>query len=411
MSTTEERRRLRESIRREADRRGIAAFLVGGTVRDILRRRVPRDLDVAIEGDAVGFARAWGRQTGAVVEVSTAFGTATATIGGGRTARRVDFSSTREESYRHPGALPEVRPARIDADLARRDFTVNAMAIALSGARPGALLDPYGGKIDLHRGVIRMLHPRSPHDDPTRAYRAVRFAHRLGFRIDGATRRWIEEARDEGAFARVSGDRLRRELFLLFGEGAPAATAASLARLGLDRAIDPAFSLSASVRRRLATLERMPAKVRGDARAWAALFLCGLEPDPEQRRRIGSRLGLTGARKEEWMRWPDDLGKAKDLLARRGPLSELAVLARAWSPEEFLAVSAALPADGRERLRRARRKGEALRLTIRGEDLKRSGVRPGPGIGRALDSTWRARVDGRIGRSEELEFALDEASR
>jgi hypothetical protein len=99
------------------------------------------------------------------------------------------------------------------------------------------------------------------------------------------------------------------------------------------------------------------------------------------------------------------------LLARRAPASDLAALARDWSTEEALAIAASLPAGARRKLVDARRRGSSLKLSIRGEDLKRSGVVPGPVIGRALERTWRARVDGRIGRAEELAFALREGSR
>ena len=410
MSTTEDRRILEASIRREADRRGWTAYLVGGTVRDRLRRRVPRDIDVAVEGDAVALALEWARRRGAEANISAAFGTASVSIAGGKKPFRVDFSSTRGETYRHPGALPDVFPAGIEADLGRRDFTVNAMAIPLNGPAAGSLVDPYGGKPDLARGIIRMLHPRSPHDDPTRAYRAVRFALRLGFRIEPTTRAWIEAARAAGAFDRVSGDRLRRELLLLFEEVPPAAAAAALSRLGIDRAIDPAFRGSVA-RRRLSRLGERGLAPRGESAAWTALLLWLLEGAREDRRRVADRLGLAGSRRDEWLRAPSDRAAAQDLLAARAPASALAALARDWSPEELLAIAASFPADPRRRLLDARRRGAALKLSIRGEDLKRSGVAPGPVIGRALDRTWRARVDGRIGRADELAFAIREGSR
>jgi tRNA nucleotidyltransferase (CCA-adding enzyme) len=411
MSTTEDRRSLEASIRREADRLGWTVYLVGGTVRDRLRRRAPRDIDVAVEGDAVALAVEWARRRGAEAVTAAAFGTASVTIGRGMRPLRIDFSSARGETYRHPGALPDVFPAGIEADLARRDFTVNAMAVPLNGPAAGSLVDPYGGKSDLARRVVRMLHPRSPHDDPTRAYRAVRFALRLGFRIEPGTRAWIEAARDAGAFARVSGDRLRRELLLLLGEVPPAAAAAALSRLGLDRAIDPALTASAATRRRLSPLGRGALSARGESAGWTALLLWLIDGAREDRRRVADRLGLAGSRRDEWLRAPADRSAARDLLAARAPASALAALARDWSPEELLAIAASFPPAPRRKLLEARRRGAALKLSIRGEDLKRSGLAPGPVIGRALERTWRARVDGRIGRADELAFALREGTR
>src|SRR5450759_2347145 len=188
-------KQIRESVGREATRAGVVAYLVGGAVRDQIRRRPVRDLDIAIEGDAIAFARDWARRSGGTFASSSEFGTAAVDFGP-RAARviRVDFSSTRAETYASPAALPRVRPAVIAEDLARRDFTINAMAIPLNGPASGVLLDPSGGRADLQRGIVRMLHARSPHDDPTRAFRAVRFAMRLGFRVEPKTRGWIAHA-------------------------------------------------------------------------------------------------------------------------------------------------------------------------------------------------------------------------
>ena len=408
MSTTEAFRRLRDSIRREAEARGVTAYLVGGTVRDFLRRRVPRDLDVAIEGDAVAFARAWAAREGGSLASASAFGTATVTVARKPRPVRVDFSSTRGETYRHPGALPDVFAAGIQADLARRDFTVNAMAIALTGPFSGAVLDPYGGREDLRRGIIRMLHPGSPHDDPTRAFRAVRFALRLDFRLAPETRRWIRDAGSAGADRAVSGDRLRRELFLLFDEQPPSVAVAALAALDLHRAIDAALAPTAAVRRRLQRLSRMTVGIPMETRRWAALFAWCLDVSPEERKRVGGRLAIEGERLTALLRAPDDRRRLVGLLTRHARPSEVGALSRSWPEEEVLAVASALSPDRRERFARARRRAASVRLGIGGEDLTRSGLAPGPAIGRALERTWRARVDGRIRRAEELDFAVRE---
>jgi Asp-tRNA(Asn)/Glu-tRNA(Gln) amidotransferase A subunit family amidase len=98
----------------------------------------------------------------------------------------------RSETYPRPGALPEVRPAGIDEDLARRDFTVSALAVPL--ADPGALIDHHGGVDDLRAGLLRVLHDRSFVDDPTRALRAARYAARLGFAVEAMTLAQLVEA-------------------------------------------------------------------------------------------------------------------------------------------------------------------------------------------------------------------------
>ena len=132
-------------------------------------RPVSGDLDVAVDAELDPILE----RLGLPARRHERFGTATVHLGG----RGIDLARTRTERYPEPGALPEVEPAGIEADLSRRDFTVNAMALPL--AEPGALLDPFGGAADLRSGTLRVLHDASFADDPTRAIRAARYASRL----------------------------------------------------------------------------------------------------------------------------------------------------------------------------------------------------------------------------------------
>jgi tRNA nucleotidyltransferase (CCA-adding enzyme) len=190
------------------------AWLVGGAVRDLLLGAGSVDLDVAIEGDARSVARELASRLDGEAREHERFGTATVRAGG----LTVDLASTRRETYPQPGALPEVAEASLDEDLARRDFTVNAIAASLAADRVGELRDPHGGRADLDAGVIRVLHPRSFADDPTRLLRAVRYESRLGFRMDPETERLAREAIAAGALSTVSGARIRDELLDLLGE-------------------------------------------------------------------------------------------------------------------------------------------------------------------------------------------------
>lgn len=398
--------RIPESIGREADGAGVIAYLVGGAVRDSLRRRRVRDIDVAIEGDAVGFARAWARAAGGRFAASSAFGTAAVELGPGAAALRVDFASSRAESYPSPAALPRVRPAPIAEDLARRDFTINAMAVALNGPGKGRLLDPFGGRADLAHGIVRMLHSASARDDPTRAYRAVRFALRLGFRIAPETRRWIAEAIDSGAFEYLSGDRLRREILLLFAEHSPSIAVRAIVFLRLERTISPRLGAGAASRRRLQRVEAL-ARRAGRARDWPALLAWSLDLPEADRRAAAARLGLAGEPLREFCDAGQRASQAREA-ARGKRLSALAAVSRDWPIDTVLASASALAPAAASRLLRARSLASRLRLRISGEDLRRSGVLPGPAIGRALEETWRARIDRRILPAQELPFALEE---
>jgi tRNA nucleotidyltransferase (CCA-adding enzyme) len=220
---------------------GAAAYAVGGPVRDLLRGEPSRDADIAVEGDAVAVARRLAEILGAArVTVHRAFGTAVVRAGG----FRIDLAGTRSETYPHPAALPVVSPAGIDADLARRDFTVNSLAAGLSGPRAGELLDPYGGRADLEAGTIRILHPGSFRDDPTRIFRAARYAARLGFALAEETDARAREAVGEGLVGELSASRVRAEVVALLGESA--ATVAAALRiaesLGLLAAVGPGLA-------------------------------------------------------------------------------------------------------------------------------------------------------------------------
>src|SRR3954452_22209108 len=137
---------------------GTPIYLVGGAVRDLLLGQERTDLDIAVEGDA----SALGRRLGGEIRTHERFATATVHTDG----LELDLATARSESYPEPGALPEVRPATLTDDLARRDFTLNAMAVPLAG--DPELIDPHGGLADLERGTLRVLHERSFVDDPTR---------------------------------------------------------------------------------------------------------------------------------------------------------------------------------------------------------------------------------------------------
>ncbi|HLN81360.1 MAG TPA: poly(A) polymerase, partial [Thermoanaerobaculia bacterium] len=286
-----------------ARERGIALYLVGGAVRDLLLGRPRRivDVDLVVESDAAGFARELSRRTGSAVKLHGRFGTA---VLEGPSGDRLDVATARAEDYERPGALPRVKSGSIDDDLARRDFTVNSMAIEIARAGRPRLLDPFGGREDLSQGLVRMLHPRSPFDDPTRAFRAVRYANRLGFRIERGTRRWIREAVGKRVLEAVSGDRVRREIALLFSERGRAAAARQLAALGLAAAVHPSLRYDAAAGRRLRAAERL-ATASGLDTTWVVYLLSWMGETRERAAEgIAARLNLPREAAAAVRGWP-----------------------------------------------------------------------------------------------------------
>ena len=372
------------------------AYLVGGAVRDLLRGASSVDLDVVVEGDALGFARTLAERLRGEAVFHARFGTATVRADG----LAVDLARARRELYRQPGALPEVEPAALEDDLARRDFTINAMAAALSGDQRGALRDPHGGLDDLRAGRVRVLHDRSFSDDPTRLLRGIRYEARLGYALEPDTEAWAREAVRLGALRTVSGPRLREELLRLLGEVEAPAALERMRELGVDRALHPALRTAAEP----AASAMLGALETGADRVLAALaalvhpaasaleqWLDGLGFDAERRTRV-VRAGRSAPDLVSLLRVP------------RSP-SELHRLLHG-EPPEALALAMALGAPP-EPILRYLHELSGVRLEVTGDDLVAAGIPPSPVIGRALRETLRRKLDGEVsGRRQELELAI-----
>ncbi|XSG77765.1 CCA tRNA nucleotidyltransferase [Herpetosiphon llansteffanensis] len=172
---------------------GLACYVVGGCVRDWLLERPVGDIDLVVEGDAIALAEAWATVWPDQLHTHPPFGTATLSWLDAGALVSLDLISARREHYPQSAALPVVSFAGLADDLARRDFTINCLALKLAN-QPTSIIDPHNGLADLERGLIRVLHERSFIDDPTRILRALRFAARLAFRLEPATAVLLQQA-------------------------------------------------------------------------------------------------------------------------------------------------------------------------------------------------------------------------
>ncbi len=209
-------------------------YLVGGFARDLLLQKPVNDLDVIVEGNAIQLGDELVRKYGGKLTAHQKFFTAIWHLPSDTsdTSDTLDLITARVESYKQAGALPTVKPAAIEDDIARRDFTINAMAICLDAEHFGDLIDLLGGQNDLAQGLIRVLHPRSFVDDPTRIFRAVRYEQRYGFTIEPDTLELIDQEAIE-ALSKLSGERIRHEFDLIFEEDNAAAMLFRLKELGI----------------------------------------------------------------------------------------------------------------------------------------------------------------------------------
>jgi tRNA nucleotidyltransferase (CCA-adding enzyme) len=375
-------------------------YLVGGAVRDLLRGSRAVDIDIAVEGDARSVARTLAERLDGAMREHERFGTATVLAD----ELAFDLATTRTETYDEPGALPRVTRASLDDDLKRRDFTVNAMAVALTGDDLGHLYDPCGGLADLEAGVVRILHPGSFLDDPTRLLRALRYEARLGFRMDEDTERAARAALAEEAMSTVSGARVRDELMDLLSEHDAPAGVERMRDLGLDRALHPALRPDPEL---VASASLGAAAIGADRALSALAALCAVAPE---------QLDLWIADLQLDARDRDAVARAArvaprladELRDREHTPSELAALL-GDEPPEALALALALRAPAEPVLRWVTELSH-VKLEIGGADLLAAGVPESPAVGRALRETLRRKLDGLVsGRDEELRTALEVA--
>ena len=218
-----------------ADQLGINAYLVGGSVRDLLRGEENLDIDIVVEGDGISFAKTFGRKLNAKVRIHERFGTAKIITDN----LKLDVATARTEYYESPASLPKVETSSIKKDLYRRDFTINTLAVKLNLKNFGLLIDFFGGQRDLREKIIRVIHNLSFIEDPTRAFRAIRFSERFGFKLSKHTETLIKSTLKLDLFSRLSGARLYEELLLAFRETEPVKTLKTLSEFGLLKVIHP----------------------------------------------------------------------------------------------------------------------------------------------------------------------------
>jgi tRNA nucleotidyltransferase (CCA-adding enzyme) len=395
-SLSPESRALIEKAGQLALERRLAIYLVGGVVRDILLGRANSDLDLVVEGNAVELAESLAKEIGGRLVIHRRFGTAKI-----RTENlTIDLAMARAESYDHPGALPNVRPGSIQDDLARRDFTVNAMALRLDPGDFGKLVDPFGGQKDLESQLIRILHDRSFIDDATRMLRAVRYEQRFGFRLEASTESLLRQ--NVAMLRSISGDRARHELELILKEERPEKALKRAAELGLLGEMHPALKGNGWLKKRFekareATLPPSPAL------CFALLtYSLGVKECEDfiarlKMPRAVSRVILDTARLRERMPSLDSL----DLLP-----SAVHELLREYSPTSVLAC--AIASDSalvQERLHLYLDRWRHIRTSLDGNALQKLGVPSGPRLGEMLKALHEAKLDGKT-RSKEDETEL-----
>jgi tRNA nucleotidyltransferase (CCA-adding enzyme) len=384
-------------------------YLVGGAVRDLLLGEPGFDVDIAVEGDGIAFAEDLAERLKGHVRPHEKFGTAVVVAhdaAGGR--QRVDVASTRSESYAYPAALPKVEHAGIRSDLARRDFTINAMAVSLKPETYGDLLDFFGGMIDLAARRIVVLHNLSFIEDPTRVLRAIRYENRYGLRMDEHSLNLARACCAMDLVGDLSSARLRDELVALLEEEKIEFSLRRMAELGLTPSIHSRLRVGATTRElvRRGDRARTAHALESEVPRWRLRLVWMLRDlEPEEIGAWAERMRIRRNDAEVLERAHVVGRRLVDRVARGPSEADLYEFARG-EPLEAVLAAVALDETGiaAERLGRFLDVTRHVKLAIGGEDLLEIGFDASPEMGEVLRSVLHLKLNGVV-RSRDDELA------
>lgn len=394
-----------------------SAYVVGGFVRDLFLYRHNEDIDIVIEGDGIAFAKRFSHLYEARFNTHEKFGTAVIIFPDGF---KIDVASARREYYQSPAALPTVEMSSIKMDLFRRDFTINTLSVALNPPAFGHLIDFFGAQRDLKEKVIRILHNLSFVEDPTRAFRAVRFEQRFGFTIGKLTASLIENAVRMDFFKQLAGCRIFSELSHILKEDNPIPCLIRLNDYHLLAVVDPAFVLNDKLIEFLNAAKKVISWfdllfTEETYPKWAVYFLVmlrhmdeikaeeicrRLELAPKHRRLfIQDRLSAEARLNRLYRTMP---GKASDIHRELHDLKieHILYIMAITTHQRLIKDISAYVTEFRH-----------VRLSVSGKDLAALGIPPSPVYGKILGAVMEAKLNGRVTtRDQELELLKKHAA-
>ncbi|MEO8286353.1 MAG: hypothetical protein ABI670_07925 [Chloroflexota bacterium] len=385
---------------------GWEVYLVGGYARDCLLKIPDYDIDISVVGDALELTRLLAAETSARLDIHDSFGTATLLVDAGQFD--IDVVTARRERYEQPGALPTVDAGTILDDMARRDFTINAMAVAVTQDGFGPFLDPHDGLLDLRAKLIRVLHDGSFQDDPTRILRAVKLAVRLGFKIELGTLELILQAIRDDAISTVSTERVVRELLLILGEPKAGDMLVELEKLGVLRALHPLLTW-AYPDGSMGPAEEVQMSKEARRDSYLAVLGAELAGEPEEAEAVARLLRLSSPQ----IRLLRDSAHLATIWPQLGADElEPSHLYRLLQPIDTSTLEAytRIPALSKDsvawgRLHDYLGRLRHIKTSLNGDYLREHGVTPGPIYRRVLGALLDAKLDGKLStRKDEERF-------
>jgi tRNA nucleotidyltransferase (CCA-adding enzyme) len=380
-----------------ADKRSTGLYLVGGIVRDLFLKRPNLDLDIVAEEDAPRLAK----ELAGEFKVKATFHTRFMTSKLPFPDFSVDIAAARKETYKHSGALPEVKPGTMSDDLARRDFTINAMALRLNSPEPGKLLDPFSGRKDLDNKYIRVLYKSSFVDDATRIFRAIRYEQRLQFHIEPDTLALLKH--DPDVIGTVGPDRIKHEIVLALNEEKPERFVRRAHELGVLRKVHPGLSWNLR-------LDGLFVKARETSKPGQLplIYLCLMIYNFSNAELEGfiKRYNLT-KKQVDSVTETIALNKESEKLNRTDidPYGIYSILSKYSSIPLQVNLIASELETAKLNIRSYLSKFRFVRTSLSGNDLISLGVPAGPEIGKTLSLLQKAKLNNRLkSQDEEREF-------
>jgi tRNA nucleotidyltransferase (CCA-adding enzyme) len=401
-----------QQIGEVADEIGSSAYVVGGFVRDLFLYRSDEDIDIVIEGDGIAFAKKYAKMVGARIHTHEKFGTAVIIFPEGF---KIDVASARMEYYKFPAALPVVERSSIKLDLYRRDFTINTLAIQLNPEKFGTLIDFFSARKDIKEKIIRVLHNLSFVEDPTRVFRAIRFEQRFEFTIGKLTAGLITNAISMDFFRELSGKRVFAELRLILQEENPVAAIRRLDDFVLLKVIHPSIKLDKDLLAALHSAKKVLSWhdllfLEESYKKWIVYFLALIRNcKPHISKEICRRFELAPDDQKILCDERFEADRCVFWLERNLPVADSVLYRKLSGFKTELILFMMVIAKNKiikksishffTNLRRAK-------LSLRGKDLKKMGLKPGPVYRQVMEAVLDARLDGRLkSKKDEIEFA------
>lgn len=407
--------RLNDILRRigeVAEDLGYGAYVVGGFVRDLFLYRTDEDIDIVIEGDGIEFAKKYAKLEGARIHTYKKFGTAVIIYPDGF---KIDVASARLEYYKFPAALPIVEMSSIKLDLYRRDFTINTLAIQLNPDKFGLLIDFFAARKDIKEKIIRVLHNLSFVEDPTRVFRAIRFEQRFNFTIGKLTAGLIENAVTMDFFRGLNGRRVFAELKQILEEENPVPAIRRLNDFDLLKVIHPSIKFDKHLVVMLNSTKNVLSWhnllfLDDSYMKWVVYFLVLISQcDRNRSEELCNRFELAPRYLKILCEERFEATKCLYRLERDLPISNSTLYQKltGFRTELILYMMAATrQQEVKKSISHFFTRLRRVTISLKGRDLKKMGLEPGPIFREVLQATRDAKLNGQLKtRKDELEFA------